>query len=108
MPTFETLYKGVEGQKQVIMGVAHPIDTTSPVPKTEDKYAFLEDLYAKFKQGCKEKAKFTEVYYQSYKPERREFKENPVTQKFMDGVCKLYKLFKTGSQDTHGLCIFKR
>ncbi len=108
MPTFETLYKGLEGQKQVIMGIAHPIDTTSPVKKTKDKYTFLEDLYAKFTQGCKEKARFSEVYYQSYKPERKEFNENPVTKKFMDGISKFYKLLKTGSQDTHGLNIFVR
>lgn len=108
MPTFETLYKGVSGQPEVIMGIAHPIDTTKPVEKIDDKYKFLEDLYSKFKQGCKEKAKFSEVYYQSYKPERKEFKENPLTQKFMNGISKLYKLFKTGSQDTHGLNIFKR
>lgn len=108
MPTFKTLYGGLKGQKQTIMGIAHPIDTTSPVKNNEDKYTFLEDLYSKFKKGCKEKAKFSEVYYQSYKPERKEFKENPVTQKFMDGISKLYKLFKTGSQDTHGLNIFKR
>lgn len=108
MPTFETLYKGLEGQKQAIMGIAHPIDTTSPVKRTEDKYTFLEDLYAKFKQGCKEKARFSEVYYQSYKPERKAFKENPVTQKFMDNISKMYNLLKTGSQDTHGLNIFVR
>ena len=108
MPTFETLYAGLKGQKQTIMGIAHPIDTTSPVKRTEDKYTFLEDLYAKFKQGCKEKARFSEVYYQSYKPERKAFKENPITQKFMDGISKMYKLLKTGSQDTHGLNIFLR
>ena len=108
MPTFETLYAGLSRQKQAVMGIAHPIDTTGTIKNSEDKYAFLKDLYDKFKQGCKEKAKFSEVYYQSYKPERKAFKENPVTQVFMNTISKFYKLYKTGSQDTHGLNIFRR
>lgn len=108
MANFETLYDGLKGQKNVIAGIAHPIDTVKPLEKTEDKYAFLEDLYTKFKAGCKEKAKFTEAYYQSYKPGRKEFNELPQTQNFLKGICKKFKLLRTGSADTHGLNIFIR
>ena len=108
MPTFETVYQNLKGQNQVIMGIAHPIDTIKPLEKAEDKYDFLEDLYTKFKSGCKEKAKFTEAYYQSYKPGRKEFNEQPETQDFFKKAGKVFKLFRTGSADTHGLNIFVR
>ena len=108
MPTFETLYNGLKGQKKVLIGIAHPIDTLKNVKNEEKRCDFLESLFSNFKKGCKEKAKFFEAYYQSYKPLRKEFKEKPETIKFMDNISKVFKLFKTGSADTHGMNIFIR
>lgn len=108
MPTFETLYKGLSGQKNAMAGIAHPVDTLKYAKNTDDKYSFLEDLYTKFKTEMKEKAKFTEAYYQSYKPQRKEFNDNPKTQKFFERIGKVFKLFRTGSADTHGMNIFVR
>lgn len=108
MPTFKTIYDSLKNQKNAIIGIAHPIDIVKNINNESDKYGFLEDLFLHFKTNCKEKAKFTEAYYQSYKTERKEFNISPKTQKFFNKVNKVYKLFKTGSHDTHGLNIFRR
>lgn len=108
MPTFSTLYEGLESQPDAMLGVAHPIDYTKAVTEEDKKFKVLTDLYTKFKKECKEKATFTEAYYQSYKPGRKEFNAEPKTQKFLDAVSKTFGLIKTGSADTHGLNVFVR
>ena len=108
MPAFSDLLEGTKSQKGVLMGLAHPIDYTKMAKDENSKYSFLGELYSRFKAECKEKARFSEVYYQSYKPCRKEFKENWKTKYFMNGVSKVYSLLKTGSADSHGLSIFKR
>ena len=108
MPTFETLYDGLKDQNQVIIGLAHPLDTTAHVKDKGDKYKFLEDLYSKFTNSCKEKAAFSEVYYQSYTGDSKSFKADSDTKQFMNEISQKYNLFKTGSQDTHSRNIFKR
>ena len=108
MPNFATIYQGLKGQPDAILGVAHPIDTTKNIKDEGKKYEFLTDLFKDFKENCKEKAKFTEAYYQSYKTGRKEFNESTATQKFLKTVCKALKLLRTGSYDTHGLNIFMR
>ena len=108
MPTFKTISDGLSGQDNAVAGIAHPVDYLKPVKSEKDKYPFLEDLYKNFKSELKEKAKFTEAYYQSYKPAVSEFNQNPKTQKFFAGIAKVFKFFRTGSADTHGLNIFIR
>ncbi len=108
MPTFKTVYEGLKGQDNALIGIAHPVDTTKVFTEEDKKINFLEQLYDKFKSECKEKAKFSEVYYQSYKPGRKEFNWSDLTQKFFDGLSKTHGLLKTGSLDTHGKCIFRR
>ena len=108
MPDFAKLHEGLKGQPKVITGIAHPIDTLKYIQEEDKKYTFLEDLYSNFKQNLKEKAKFTEAYYQSYKPLRKEFNDRVETQQFFEKVKKVFKLFRTGSHDTHGVNIFVR
>lgn len=108
MPTFEILYYNLSQQKNVSMGLAHPIDTIKNITENKTKYKFLTELYSKFKSECKEKAIFSEAYYQSYKPGRKEFNESPKTQKFLKTLSRAFKLLRTGSADTHGLNIFVR
>lgn len=103
MPRFEDLYNGLKGQKNAIIGLAHPLNPVLDFKTTNEKIKFLKDFYAKFKRGCKEKAKFSEVYYQSYK----QTAEKPV-QDFLNLMSKTLKLFRTGSADSHGKNIFKR
>lgn len=108
MPNFSKVYKALNNQPNAILGVAHPVDTLKNVKDESKKYDFLTDLYDKFKSDCKEKAQFTEAYYQSYKPGRKEFNQLPETQKFFGNLKKVFKILRTGSADTHGLNIFIR
>ena len=108
IPTFETLYDGLKTQDRVVVGIAHPLDAVKTIEKKEDRFSFLKEFYSKFKSGCKEKAGFTEAYYQSYTGELKEFNTLPETQKFFKKVGKIFKLFRTGSADSHGLSIFTR
>ncbi len=103
MPKFEDLYNGLKGQKNAIIGLAHPLKPTWNLNSADDKLTFLKDFYSKFKSAFKEKAKFSEVYYQSYK----QTAEQPV-QTFLNQISKALKLFRTGSADSHGKNIFKR
>lgn len=108
IPNFDTIYYNLSNQSDVIMGVAHPVDTVKNIENSNDKYKFMTELYKKFKSDCKEKAQFTEAYYQSYKPGRKEFNAEEKTQKFFKMVGKTFNLLRTGSADSHGLSVFKR
>lgn len=103
MPRFEDLYNGLKGQKKAIIGLAHPLKPTWDLKTPNEKIKFLKDFYAKFKRGCKEKAKFSEVYYQSYKQTAE-----PSVLEFLKAISKTLNLFRTGSADSHGKNIFKR
>lgn len=108
MPTFKTLYASLRAQPGAIIGIAHPLDQTSAIMENDYKYRFLIDLYSQFREKCKEKAIFSEVYYQSYNDELKLLKENPTTKILLDFLSKKFHLFKTGSADSHRTNIFKR
>lgn len=108
IPTIEGVYDGLKSQKNAIMGLAHPIDYIKEEQNFGEKYDFMNSIYARFVKAGKEKAKFSEVYYQSYNPVRKELKESPFTQNFMKQMSSIYNLYRTGSADSHGMSIFKR
>ncbi len=108
MPDFKDLYTALESQKGALLGLAHPLEQTQTIKDNEHKYIFLNDLYKQFKAICKEKAGFSEVYYQSYNEELNFLKNNLKTKTLLNNLSKILNLFKTGSADTHGLNIFKR
>lgn len=103
LPKFDDLYNGLKDQDNAIIGLAHPLKNAFKLSTAEDKIKFLTDFYTKFKAACKEKAKFSEVYYQSY----ADPVEAQVTN-FLNQISKIMKLFRTGSADSHGKNIFKR
>ena len=108
VPTITKVYEGLKGQPKAIMGLAHPIDYLKSAQSLGEKFDFINTIYARFIREGKEKAKFSEVYYQSYKPSREEFKNNPMTKSLMSALSELYGLVKTGSADSHGMSVFKR
>ncbi|MFA7657893.1 MAG: hypothetical protein WCY19_00495 [Candidatus Gastranaerophilaceae bacterium] len=110
MPTMEDVFNAVKGQDSTIMGIAHPLEFTKTLKEAErlEKYKFLIDLYMQFKDSCKEKAVFSEVYYQSYPDKLKALKENFETQKLLNLLSKELNLFRTGSADSHRGNIFKR
>ena len=108
IPKFSDLADGLKTQDQVIIGLAHPLNTTTTIADKKDRYEFMEDLYSQFMKNFKNKAKFSEAYYQSYKPKMEDFKAEKSTKDFIDKISEKYYLYKTGSQDTHGLNIFTR
>lgn len=108
IPTMEGVYNGTRSQSRVIIGLAHPLDYFKDAQNIGEKYDFINNVYARFTKECKEKAKFSEVFYQSYNPVRKEFSENPLTKSFMNCLSSVYGLIKTGSADSHGMSIFKR
>lgn len=103
MPRFEDLYAGLKDQPNAMIGLPHPLKYAMKQSTTANSLKFLDDFYAKFKGACKEKAKFSEVYYQSYGKEIPQELTN-----FLNYASKLWKLFRTGSADSHGKNIFKR
>lgn len=107
MPTLESLYEAVKSQPGILIGLAHPIEMSSKV-KSEHQLAFLTDLYEKFKSACKDKAGFSEVYYQSYPENLQIIKESPKIKELLKELSSKFELFKTGSADTHNTSIFKR
>lgn len=108
LPKFENLYNSLEKQDGAIIGLAHPLDTVSKIEDHNDKYKFLSNLYEEFVRFTREKAKFSEVYYQSYTGATQDFDLYKFTNRFLDILSEKYELFKTGSADTHRLNIFKR
>ena len=108
MPTFDTLYDSLKNQDGAAMGLAHPLEQTQRLEKHAPKSDFLTDLYMNFRQKCREKAIFSEVYYQSYEPKLNLFKQEPLTKSLLDMLSNACNLFKSGSIDTHGRNIFKR
>ena len=108
IPKFSDLSKGLKTQNQVIIGLAHPLNTTTTIADKKDRFEFMKDLYSQFIKNFDNKAKFSEAYYQSYKPKIADFKSETCTKDFIDKISKKYKLYKTGSQDTHGTNIFTR
>lgn len=103
MPDFKDLYNGLKNQDGAIIGLAHPLKTIWKTTNIDENINFLKRFYSQFKSACKEKAKFSEVYYQSYV---HKF-EKPIYD-FLKNISKKLNLFKTGSYDTHGLNIFRR
>lgn len=107
MPTIESLYEVVFAQPDSIIGLAHPIETSSEV-KLEHIQIFLTELYTKFKSVCQERACFSEAYYQSYSEDLQDIQKMPKIKKLIDKLSSKFDLFKTGSADTHRTNIFKR
>lgn len=108
MPTLESLFEVVKDKESIIIGLAHPLETAAKIKNPMQKQAFLVDLYTQFKNACKEKAGFSEVYYQSYTNNLQIIKNDPEIQKFFESLSNKLGLFKTGSADTHNTNIFKR
>ena len=86
-----------------MIGLPHPLKYAMKQSTTSDGLRFLSDFYTKFKGACKEKAKFSEVYYQSYGKEIPQELNN-----FLNYASKIFELLRTGSADSHGKNIFKR
>jgi len=108
MPTMSDLYKALKSEEDIMFGLAHPLEYLSNLTKTEDKIKFLSELYEKFYEICKDKAVFSEAYYQSYSYKDIDSNEIDFLNKHINNFSKMFNLFKTGSADTHGLNIFKR
>lgn len=108
MPTMETLYDSLKKQPNAIIGLAHPLKETKKIVNINDKISFLNELFRKFVSSCREKATFSEVYYQSYKDQLADFSDSFVIKLLLDDFSKSHNLFKTGSADTHRTNIFKR
>lgn len=108
VPDFKGLYDALRDQEGAIIGLAHPLESIKKIKNPEDRFIFLEDFYNQFKDNCKEKAVFSEVYYQSYPTETRSFQIDTRTVDFFNELSEKHDLFKTGSQDTHRTNIFKR
>lgn len=108
MPTIEDIFDSVKNQKNIVAGIAHPLDSTKYIGDQGQKYEFLNELYSKFKECGKEKAVFTEVYYQSYPEQLKELQNDEKTKELMDELSENLDLYKTGSADTHRTNIFKR
>lgn len=108
VPDFKDLYNALDQQDGVLIGLAHPLEPVIKIEKTEDKYKFLDEFYEKFNAECKEKAKFSEVYYQSYPDKTKTLQENERMIDTMNNLSEKYNLYKTGSQDTHRNDIFTR
>lgn len=108
VPDFKDLYNALRDQENTFIGLAHPLEPVKKMQNIDDRFTFLNDFYNEFKENCKEKAKFSEVYYQSYPANTREFQVEDETVEFFDDISNEYELYKTGSQDTHRTNIFKR
>ena len=106
MPTIKSLYEMLKVQPHTIIGIAHPLETIAEIKDTPKRYEFLTDLYAQFKHQAREKAGFSEVYYQSYTEPLNDFKLKAGTKELLEKLSE--GLFKTGSADSHRTNIFKR
>jgi len=94
--TVETLAKLNDG----VMAIAHPgVDL---LRQSENRIAFMSDVFNIFKAKGQDRAKFAEDYYQVY------YKNT--NRNLIDELSKLsskFALLKTGSLDTHGKNIFE-
>lgn len=108
MPTIKNVYEMLNPQPNTMIGIAHPLDTVLEINDTKQRYEFLTDLYTQFKHQAKEKAGFSETYYQSYVKTLKNFKEADGTKELLNALSEQIGLFKTGSADTHMTNIFKR
>ncbi len=108
MPALKSVYLATKNQKSTLIGLAHPLDTINEIENKKDIIRFLKSLYVHFSQVCKEKAVFSEVYYQSYTEKLNTLKTDIDIKNLLNILSKKLSLFKTGSADTHGLNIFKR
>lgn len=108
MPTMETLFEALKNQNGTIIGIAHPLDTVAKIKNPEQQYEFLVKLYTQFKKACREKAGFSEVYYQSYFKRLKKLKEADHIKTLLNMLSTNLNLFKTGSADSHRTNIFKR
>lgn len=108
MPSIKDIFEGVKDQEHAIVGIAHPLKTAKKLAEPKQRYEFLVDLYNQFKQAGKEKAGFSEAYYQSYSGELKDFKEAEATKKLLNSLSQDFAFYKTGSLDSHGATIFGR
>lgn len=108
LPKFEDLYNGLKGQKDAMIGLAHPLNNLKDIPDQKNQIEFLKDFYSKFKAACKEKAKFSEVYYQSYDGAAKLASKTDEIKNLLNKMSKIFNLFRTGSADSHTKNIFKR
>jgi len=108
MPTISDVYDALSEQKNTMLGLAHPLDPASQVEGAEKQYEFLTDYYNQFKAQAKEKAGFSEAYYQSYVGDMKEFQDKEETNTMVNELSQRLGLFKTGSADSHRTNIFKR
>ena len=69
---------------------------------------FLTNFYNRFKEMGREKAKFSEVFYQSYHSKKGETQTLPEISKHLFNLSKIHKLLKTGGYDSHRRNIFAR
>lgn len=107
MPTLESLYNATKNQRRIMVGLAHPLETIESIKDSGQICEFLKELYKEFKAICKEKACFSEVYYQSYNQGLRKINTNEV-KNLLNTLSLNLNLFKTGSADSHRTNIFKR
>lgn len=108
MPAIEDIFNGIKHQKDTLVGLAHPLEYVQSFKTYENIEIFLTDLYAKFKQICGDKARFSEAYYQSYSGEIEALSRRNEIKNLLNKLSAMHNLIKTGSADTHGLNIFKR
>lgn len=108
VPTMETLNEALTNQKGAVIGIAHPLDTVAKIKDPQNQLEFLVDLYTKFKLAFKDKAGFSEAYYQGYNEKLKALKESPQVKNLLNKLSNDLNLFKTGSADSHRLNIFKR
>lgn len=107
MPTLESLYKATKKQNRTIIGLAHPLETVEKIKDSTKINEFIKELYKEFKSACKEKACFSEFYYQSYNEKLKNI-NNIEIKNLLNTISNNLNLFKTGSADSHGTNIFKR
>lgn len=108
MPTLKDLFNVARNQDSTMVGIAHPLGSLRYAKEPKEKYEALIDLYNEFKKVGKEKAGFSEVYYQSYSGTTKAFKEEDATKELLNELSEELNLFKTGSSDSHRKNIFKR
>lgn len=107
LPSISDVNEALKNQPNSIIGIAHPLDYVKRKPD-DDKKVFLTDLYKNFKNAGKDRAVFSEVYYQSYPDALNEVKAQNDFIKFFDDISKELSLYKTGSLDTHRTTFYKR
>ncbi|MDD3150143.1 MAG: hypothetical protein PHV68_04850 [Candidatus Gastranaerophilales bacterium] len=102
--SFSNTVAAINSFEHGIMGMAHPgvLFPTNCMKNDKDMPELMHELYAIFLKEGKDKAKFSEDYYQVY------FKNQD--RKILESIFKISSnanLLKTGGLDTHGKSIFK-